>query len=368
MVQPINVPVNAVVTPQSMAAVRQAFARAATAYNVLPPPSTPVYRTQPSQMPYSGFPPTAAPKPPESPKSDSFKMLDIVRQYRLGASHVRSAPIEAPFLFAKQASTVASQGLGTSAGMEAAGGAVGVAVGAAIMAFNKIKEVIGTLADYSAKSNPAAAKMLSEAFEDLEAVIGARFTPVVKFATQAVRLIGDFLQSILPTEAQFEEAVAALQPVMNEFRELLTEIAPYVKDYLVDSLKNFVAVLRFTVTETVRLVRTLAAAVKFVTGYELLKTPGPAPRLQSSFGAAAREATYVSNEEVGRRAVLNAFNRGFGVNWQEKTANAAESINEKMDKLMEQSSGPGGNGGTDVKNWKGANDFGFIPPPSATSV
>lgn len=374
MVQPINVPLNAVVTAQSLAAVRKAFASVATAYNVLPPPNVMRYGTSPSQMPqYNVHPPPsqAPPKSPEPSKSDRSSVLDLVRQYRLGASHVRSAPIEAPFLFAKQVGTIASQGLGSDAGMAAAGGAVGVAVGAAIMAFNKIKEIFSTLADYSAKSNPAAAKMLSEAFEDLQAVIGARFTPVIKFTTQVVRLVGDFLQTILPTEAQFEEVVAALAPVVAELRAALTDVAPLLQNIMVVALKTFAVVLRETVMATIQLVRLLAEAVKRITGYDALKNlvgTKPIGQLQSSFGAAAREATYVSNEEVGRRAVLNAFNRGFGVNWQEKTANAAEAINEKMDKLLDNSSGPGGNGGTDTKNWKGANDFGFIPPPVATSV
>jgi len=193
----------------------------------------------------------------------------------------------------------------------------------------------------------------------------------VKFTTQVVRLVGDFLQTILPTEQQFEEVVAALTPVMAELRAALTDVAPLLQNIMVVALKTFAIVLRETVMATINLVRMLAEVVKQITGYDALKKfvgGRPIGQLQSSFGAAAREATYVSNEDVGRRAVLNAFNRGFGVNWQEKTANAAEAINEKMDKLLSNSSGPGGNGGTNTKNWQGANDFGFIPPPAATSV
>ncbi len=194
----------------------------------------------------------------------------------------------------------------------AAAVALGGPIGAALSGF----------LDKLGEANPALFEMLGDAFSDLAAVVGQVLVPVVKVVMPLIRLWGDFIASILPSQEQMNELAKAFAPALEAMREVMEVLAPIIQDVLVGALKILVKVISV-----------VANAIKWF--YEsLLRLVGVdlnnRKPLKSSVGAAGRGASFVGIEQLGKNMMQSAF--GGPVPLQEiadntgRTADAAEKM------------------------------------------
>lgn len=213
-----------------------------------------------------------------------------------------------PSSTAGPAVTAAAAGTG---GMAALGTAVSEA-------FSKVKDVVNDIisnmrmvADLVGKANPAVLERFNDVFEDVEAVIGVRLIPLVEHWTNGLRVLVDFLHSVLPSTAEFQRFFAEYKPLLNDVREALREMAPLIKDILLVSIRlatqalhDFVAVMR----EIVMIARRMPGISLFA---QYARATGQQDQqLRSSIGTAARPFRFESHDDFGRQLILNALNRG----------------------------------------------------------
>ncbi len=203
-------------------------------------------------------------------------------------------------------------------GLGAALGPIGIAVGAAVMGLKIFTSAVITAANkavqLAALNNPAVAERFQRALLDTEAVLGNRLIPVVEFMTKGMRLVGDILQTILPTEADIAAAMSELDPVLKDLRDSAADLAPLLKDQLVLALEV-----------TVDSLRVFADEIKLITF--LLKPLGSGEKnpLKSSLGMAASQASTVGIEDISKRAIEAAYGQGAG-GPQERSANTLDKI------------------------------------------
>lgn len=221
-----------------------------------------------------------------------------------------------------------------AAGSEAlaAAGPVGVAMAVGF----KLKEVIGQALEFAQKTfdtiksfvsiaNPGVVEHFDEAWNDLYAVIGHTLTPIVERLAPVVEDLGDFLASIIPSAEDLDKILAEMQPIWDELRSVLVLIAPLLKDVALGILKIMEVAARFlkwvfgSVPE-LTLIHDMAKAGK---GHDFEK---------SARDSAAQGASFTTLEGLGKNFQLAAFSQGLPP--MQRTADAAESIDKKMDRLV----------------------------------
>lgn len=204
---------------------------------------------------------------------------------------------------------------GAAGALAAVGGPAGIAAAAITMLAGAAKDAAFKMLDLAKFANPAQALRFNMALEDVAGVVGQRFGPVLEKVTVIVRLFGDFLATVLPSEAEMSALMEELQPVIDEFKGALQEIAPYVKGAFKGALTMAVIGLRV-----------FADAVKWL--MNALGVKG-GPKMKDSFGAAPREAKWGDIESVGRdaaqAALTQATSRG-GANYPALSAGHLEVI------------------------------------------
>lgn len=180
------------------------------------------------------------------------------------------------------------------------------------------------------KASPATLKRFLDVFDDIEAVVGHRLVPVLDAWTDEIRLLGDFLQSILPDTKDFKDLVDAWRPILKEARQILTDLAPTMK--LV-----FTVILKYAterMKEFAKAIEILSAVVQSSPLYQLIsKVGGEKKDLSSSFGAAAGSGSIVSGQELHRRTVIAALSTGMSP--EEKTAENTKEANGYLAKIAE---------------------------------
>jgi hypothetical protein len=131
----------------------------------------------------------------------------------------------------------------------AAGGPFGFLAAGAVMAAGAIydfsQKLIETSVSLSKIANPAQATLYEMAVADLYGVIGQRLTPVVELATDAMRMFGDFLASVLPSSAEVRMALAPLKEALNTLKGALVAIVPVVRDFLLRALLELARAFAF---------------------------------------------------------------------------------------------------------------------------
>lgn len=188
---------------------------------------------------------------------------------------------------------------------------------ASIAATIKMGEAIVAL---TRVSNPGKVELMTQALEDFEGVVGRFVAPIVDGLTERFRLWGDTMATILPSSAAMRELAEAFDPVMKEFRKTLAEIGPLIKDVLVWGLHAAAVAIR-TFSEA------LAAVMGFIRESPLgrfLASLASHTGVESSVGAAARGASFVGTEDIGRNIILGALQRGTAEESAKRTADATE--------------------------------------------
>lgn len=120
------------------------------------------------------------------------------------------------------------------AGAEAGALATIPGVGAAIGAVGAVGGAIGMLGDVAmstvGKLSPGAMQRFNYALDDVQAVIGKALLPVINLMTDGLRLVGDVLNSILPSTDDMTAALSPIEEIFDTLRETFTEMAPVLKE------------------------------------------------------------------------------------------------------------------------------------------
>ena len=135
------------------------------------------------------------------------------------------------------AGTALLAGLGGLGGIAGFGGALGGLLGGTKGAAAG-GAVGGALGGFVGAAAPGTMNRFNIAVEDVSGVIGQRLAPLFEqVLIPAIRLFGDFLQSVLPDAHDFREALAPLGELLDALREALAPVAAVIKDVLVVGLK-----------------------------------------------------------------------------------------------------------------------------------
>lgn len=155
-----------------------------------------------------------------------------------------------------------------------------------------VSGILGSLTSMAGMANPASVQQFSYALEDVQAIIGQTFLPILNLMTEGVRTFGDVMATVLPST---EEVVAVLNEfrndfsgIMSEFRILASEFAPLIKDTVLLWIKGVAMILvevgHAAVIAARHLHEMLSPLMEFL---GVSTTPGA---INSSVGAAARPA------------------------------------------------------------------------------
>jgi hypothetical protein len=217
----------------------------------------------------------------------AFQPQNLSRQVKLD---LQVSQAQKQYAQAYQTELAAQAPLTTRVGR--AVGRVGkVAGGAALVGAGGLAAAVGA----AQLANPAVVERLTMAFRDVGAVIGHSVLPIVELFTRGVRLLGDFLASILPSQAEMAKLTKALEPAFQGLREIMTALAPLIADVLSGVLKGVI----WLVSELAKGLKWLADRIKDALAYLGIASNKP---LLSSVGAAASPASFVSIADLGARA------------------------------------------------------------------
>ena len=316
-----------------------------------PPPMPTLSPALPTVMPTSSMP-TLSPAPPSpapppmptlspaligSPSTTHLvKLADVDYKARTHLSHAISHGIQ----MASQVLAGKGGGLGslgkksdddtptTAAAKKAAGGgsiasllgAVAGPVGAVVSGF---QAAAGSVMKFVEAANPGAVERFNLAMRDTIAVIGHALTPVLEIFTEAVRLVGDLLMTVLPDASAMRELLQPVFEVMKELREAFASIAPILRDQIAFGLKMFAIALQIALIP-------MRAFYQFLAGFL-----GVTEDLKSSVGAAARSINFTSQESFAKSVYQAAFKgtAGGGGNGELKVSAGMKVIIDKLSEI-----------------------------------
>lgn len=208
-----------------------------------------------------------------------------------------------------------TQGLGAVA---KAAGPLGVALVTVGGALSKLYD-IGMAG--VAKASPGTAARLTRAWDDVHAVMGRMFIPVVEHVTSAVRLMGDVLAGILPSTQDVRQALAPLGEVFLSLRESASDAAPVLR-FLG---KVALGIVQIATTVFAKLFVFFSKLARIISPLHALgRLLGGGQGLPSSVGAAAGTASYKDLPSLGSEAALKTFSMAMEPSKVEKPENYLE--------------------------------------------
>lgn len=148
-------------------------------------------------------------------------------------------------------------------------------------------------------ASPGAMEKFQIVMEDTAAVVGRTLTPILEIVTQAFKLIGDVLASILPSAGDMREALKPISDLFGAIREALAPIAPFIKDVLVVALKALGVVIEIILLPFKLLGKLISALFG-----------GEDKKLKDSTGTAARNISFTSADAHAKSVYQAAFKSG----------------------------------------------------------
>ncbi len=145
----------------------------------------------------------------------------------------------------------------------------GIGVGAGISIFSGLES---SLSKFVEAANPAMLELLSQATRDVAGVLGQTLTPVFQALVPLVRLFGDVLRTILPDQDQMQRLMAAIVPLFDSLRTVLTPIATAAKsvvDVFVSALVPAANALARVLSYITSLFSNLGSVLGAYAGYKL---------------------------------------------------------------------------------------------------
>ncbi len=222
-------------------------------------------------------------------------------------------------------------------GIMAALGPIGMIAGAAVLAGTALKGLADAGFSAAAKANPAVVNRFQLAMDDMTAVIGQRFLPVVEFSTGIVRSFGDFLANALPSVGDVSSALEDLRPAMDEIKDAFADFAPLLKQIARQWLTDFAAGLKVAMLTVKQFVQSLR---------DFFGVEGDRKKNdQSSMGASAQQARVGGIDDIGKSILEAAL--GQGNMGKQDPQEKLENTLSKLIKSLEEMGGPIG----DIAKW-----------------
>lgn len=272
-----------------------------------------------------------------------LKLQQIVNDIAKSPAHAAAAGIDAVTNALKELGgplgplgVMLSATEGVGAGLEKVGDALGQFGLPLSVAGDAIESVTGSFRDLTmvvvglaGKANPAHLRRWQMALDDVQAVVGHRLVPILDRMTQGVRLIGDVLNTILPDVGEVQAALSVLDPVFANLKDMLTDLAPLLREAFSQSLVYLAAALYAVTIPIQGLINILDAL-----GLQIMELLGikPGTGLKSSFGAAPGPASTVGISDIGRRVRESAFSSGMAPA-AERSAGSLEKIREYTERI-----------------------------------
>jgi hypothetical protein len=206
-----------------------------------------------------------------------------------------------------------AEGLGAVAAMA---GPVGAAIGAVVMVggaiVDMVKKVMSMSLEFGAKANPAVIERYNLAVDDQQAVIGHRLIPVVELMTDAYRLLGDLLASILPDTNDMRQALSPLKDGLKDMRNVAERLAPGLRAAIAAMLEMAAAAAKIAAAPIKYGMAGLAIASGNPTAAAIAGAgvgAGGEP-LKSSVGASAQPAQFMDIGAYQRQMYERAASMG----------------------------------------------------------
>lgn len=187
--------------------------------------------------------------------------------------------------------------------------------------------ILDKIGSFVSKANPAVMDRLSLAMDNVSAVIGHALTPVVQAMIPLVEMFGDFLASIIPSQAEMNVLMKEFTPLIDALREELQALAPVISTIIKAIIKFSAVLLNFIVKVQSAIFRSIAAVLNAISG----RQTGEGFK-RTSRNAAYRDAQFIGGADLASLLQRQAF--GAGLSLQEtiaentgRTANALEQQN-----------------------------------------
>lgn len=249
----------------------------------------------------------------------------------------------------KRLAGAGAKGLGAMAG--AAGGVASAATAVAsgpLAAVNAISGMADVFAKFVNAFNPAIMEQFTQAMNDAFAIVGQSLVPVFQILTPLMRMAGDFIASIIPSQEQMNEYLKMFQPLMELLGSTLATMAPIIKmindfimslmipalEFLVQAIQTFVKTVASVAFELLQAIDDIAGVLVSDELLENLKKLAEGQAVgfnKTARGAAAGGAQFSSIGDLNKSAIIGAFGMGAPMGPQEKLVN----INEKQLKVLE---------------------------------
>jgi len=201
-----------------------------------------------------------------------------------------------------------------AAGGGGAGGGLGAILGGIGLPALSVAGGIGAVG----VGAPGVMAKFTRTLADIAGVIGQTLAPVLDTFTQALRLFGDVLASLLPDQQTMNELMEPVRDMIKELAETFKMLLPVLKPIIRDVL-TLAKILVTEFAEGLKLVFSLIRDFLSLLGYKVQE-------LRSSVGAAAGPATYTGIAELGRQTRLSAYGAESARRPEEETAkNTAET-------------------------------------------
>jgi hypothetical protein len=169
------------------------------------------------------------------------------------------------------------------------------------------KSIVETLVGFTAQANPALYEQYQIAIQDVQAVIGNTFLPVLSLMRDGIRLFGDTLAELLPNSQEVSASLTDVYAAFSEFRkailEMSSELGPIIRSGLVAALNVLGQIAREVASYVTYLVKAMTPWIAQLREFLGLHK-GPA---RSSIDAAARPAQMSGIDEYQRQLQLAAF-------------------------------------------------------------
>lgn len=190
-----------------------------------------------------------------------------------------------------------------------------------------LKGMLETLANFAGKASPVQIKLLSYALDDVQAVIGQAFIPVLDMVRDGIRLFGDVLANIIPSTRDVQGALGGLRgafddaskiirdalgavgpQIRGQFTEMVKLVGDALAKYVPDAAKGMVVVLR-TLSELLKPVASLLGTVVSI----VTRMVGGTEGLSKSLEAMGRMITDVASYIAGAMKFWDGLSKAVGV-------------------------------------------------------
>jgi hypothetical protein len=182
-----------------------------------------------------------------------------------------------------------------------------------------LEDITTTMVSLSKVASPGQFHMWEVALTNFQGVIGRTFLPVLEMMREGVRLLGDTMANILPDSEEVRGAMSefrqAFAQMGKEWREMLREVGPMIREVLIDAIRQLSHWLAVAARATMMWV----SALRGVFGgrasgiWSWLNRRGD---LRSQEGAGAQPAAMTSLSEYGKQLQLAAFREPGRMTWQ----------------------------------------------------